>query len=77
MTAKEVISVDSDILGGTPVFVGTRVAIQTLFDYLEVSSLNDFLQGYPSISREQAEVVIGSASRLLNEFSTQYEGVAQ
>ena len=76
MIAKQVIVVDPDILGGTPVFGGTRVAIQTLFDYLEVSSLDDFLQGYPSVNRDQAEVVIELASKLLNTFSTQYEGVA-
>lgn len=76
MTAKQVIRVDPDVLGGTPVFRGTRVAIQTLFDHLEVSSLDDFLQGYPSVSREQAEVVIELASKLLNTFSTQYKGIA-
>ncbi|MFD2572600.1 DUF433 domain-containing protein [Spirosoma soli] len=76
MTAKEVIVVDPEVLGGTPVFGGTRVAIQTLFDYLEASSLDDFLEGYPSVSRQQAEVVIELASNLLNTFSTQYEGIA-
>jgi len=40
------------------VFRGTRVAIQTLFDHLESSSLDDFLEGFPSVSREQAEAVI-------------------
>lgn len=76
MTTQQVIMVDPDVLGGTPVFRGTRIAIQTLFDYLEVSSLDDFLQGYPSVSREQAEVVIELASKLLTTFSTQYEGIA-
>ena len=75
MTTKQVIVVDPDILGGIPVFEGTRVAIQTLFDHLEASSLDDFLLGYPSVSREQAEVVIELASKLLNTFSTQYEGI--
>ncbi len=56
--AHEVIVIDPEIMGGTPVFRGTRVAIQTLFDHLETSSLNDFLEGFPSVSREQAEGVM-------------------
>ena len=58
MTIKEAITVDREILGGTPVFSGTRVSIKTLFDYLESSSLAEFLAGFPSVKREQAEVVI-------------------
>ncbi len=76
LTAKEVITIDPEILGGKPVFHGTRVAIQTLFDHLETSSLADFLEGYPTVSREQAEVVIEVAGRLLDTFSSQYEGIA-
>jgi uncharacterized protein (DUF433 family) len=74
--AKEVIDVDKDILGGTPVFRGTRVAVKTLFDYLEVSSLEDFLEGYPTVNRTQAEAVIELAAKLLNTVSLQYEGAA-
>ena len=49
-----VISQTPDVMGGTPVFAGTRVPIQTLLDYLEAGeSINDFLQGFPSVSREQ------------------------
>ena len=49
-----VISQTLDVMGGTPVFAGTRVPIQTLLDYLEAGeSINDFLQGFPSVSREQ------------------------
>jgi uncharacterized protein (DUF433 family) len=49
-----VISQTLDVMGGTPVFTGTRVPIQTLLDYLEAGeSINDFLQGFPSVSREQ------------------------
>jgi len=76
LTAREVIIVDPEILGGKPVFKGTRVAIQTLFDHLEESSLDDFLQGYPSVDRQQAQVVIELASKMLNSFSSQYEGIA-
>ena len=48
------ISVDREVLGGTPVFTGTRVPVQTLLDYLEGGeSINDFLEGFPSVKREQ------------------------
>jgi len=41
-------------MGGTPVFSGTRVPVQTLLDYLEAGeSIDDFLEGFPSVSREQ------------------------
>ena len=43
-----------DVMGGTPVFCGTRVPVQTLFDYLEAgNSINEFLAGFPSVSRDQ------------------------
>ena len=70
------ITVDPDILGGKPVFRGTRVSIQTLFDYMEESSLDDFLVGYPSVDRVQAQVIIELAAKMLNSFTAQYEGVA-
>ena len=48
------ISVASDVLGGTAVFAGTRVPVQTLLDYLEAGeSIDDFLEGFPSVKREQ------------------------
>ena len=50
-----VVHSDPDILGGTPVFVGTRVPVQSLFDYLEGGdTLNEFLHQFPSVTREQA-----------------------
>lgn len=43
-----------DVMGGTPVFHGTRVPVQTLLDYLEGGeSIDDFLEGFPSVRREQ------------------------
>jgi len=49
-----VIISNPEILGGTPVFQGTRVPIETLLDYLEAGdSIDDFLEGFPSVSREQ------------------------
>jgi uncharacterized protein (DUF433 family) len=62
MTAKElqgVVHSDPAILGGTPVFAGTRVPLQNLIDYLEGGdSIADFLDGFPSVKREQVIAVI-------------------
>ena len=60
---EKYIIIDKDIVGGTPVFKGTRVTVKTLFDYLEESSLEEFLHGHPSVSREQAESVIELAAQ--------------
>jgi len=52
---EDVVHSDPDRLGGTPVFVGTRVPVQSLFDYLEAGdSLEEFLHQFPSVRREQA-----------------------
>jgi len=49
------ITIDSDILGGTPVFTGTRVPVKTLFDYLEDNyTIEEFLDCFPSVTREMA-----------------------
>ena len=55
VTVKQpVISCSPDIMGGTPVFTGTRVPVQTLLDYLEAGeSIDDFLEGFPSVTREK------------------------
>jgi uncharacterized protein (DUF433 family) len=51
---KPVISCNPEVMGGTPVFSGTRVPVQTLLDYLESGeSIDDFLAGFPSVNREQ------------------------
>jgi len=76
MTVKEAIKVDPEILGGTPVFTGTRVPVKTLFDYLEESSLEEFLAGFPSVKREQAEIVIEWAGELVQIISRRYESAA-
>lgn len=55
MTREEVYHTDPEIMGGTPVFTGTRVPVQNLLDYLEGGdTLDEFLDGFPSVSREQA-----------------------
>ena len=67
MNADNLITVDPDILGGTPVFKGTRVPIKALFDYLEDNySLDEFLECFPSVTREMAcRVLERSESALL------------
>ncbi len=51
---KNPVVIDKEILGGTPVFANTRVPVQTLLDYLEGGeTIDDFLEGFPSVSREQ------------------------
>ena len=61
-----VIVKNPDILGGTPVFRGTRVPIQALFDYLEDGeTLEDFLQGFPTVSREAPVAALEEAKHLL------------
>ncbi len=55
MTRDEVYHSDPEIMGGTPVFQGTRVPVQTLLDYLEGGdTLDEFLDGFPGVSRKQA-----------------------
>jgi uncharacterized protein (DUF433 family) len=67
MKANDLITVDPDILGGTPVFKGTRVPIKTLFEYLEDDySLDEFLECFPSVTRAMAcRVLERSESALL------------
>ena len=62
----EIIIKNRDILGGTPVFRGTRVPIQTLFDYLEGGeTLEDFLEGFPTVSHDSAVAALEEAKHLL------------
>ena len=67
MKAIDLITVDPDILGGTPVFKGTRVPVKTLFEYLEGNySMEEFLECFPSVTREMAcELLERSESALL------------
>jgi len=61
-----VIHTDPEILGGTPVFVGTRVPLQALIDYLEGGHpLSDFLDDFPTVTREQAVAALEEAKELL------------
>jgi uncharacterized protein (DUF433 family) len=52
--ARDIISMSPDIMSGTPVFAGTRVPVQSLIDCLEAGeSIDDFLEGFPTVRREQ------------------------
>ncbi len=63
---SSVVHCDPDILGGTPVFVGTRVPVGTLLDYLEAGdSLNEFLEDFPTVTREQAVAALRLAGQML------------
>lgn len=57
---------DPEIMGGTPVFVGTRVPYQTLLDYLEAGDpLDDFLDDFPTVTREQAIAALEAGKELV------------
>ncbi len=65
---KGVVHSDPEIMGGTPVFVGTRVPLQNLVDYLEGGeSIEDFLDAFPTVKREQVIAVIEAGKLALLE----------
>jgi uncharacterized protein (DUF433 family) len=79
MDIKAIISVDPEVLGGQPVFVGTRVPLETLFDHLEEGlSLDEFLDDFPSVSKDQAVAALEIANTLMNSKNVVafYEAVA-
>ncbi len=63
---EDIVHSDPDILGGTPVFVGTRVPVQNFLDYLRGGdTLEDFLVDFPSVRRNQAEAALDLAQEAL------------
>ncbi|NJK34233.1 MAG: DUF433 domain-containing protein [Oscillatoriales cyanobacterium SM2_2_1] len=61
---------DPDVLGGVPVFFGTRVPVKTLLDYLEAGdSLNEFLDHFPGVRREQAIAALELAKEMLTAYA--------
>jgi uncharacterized protein (DUF433 family) len=65
---QPVIARNQEVMGGTPVFLGTRVPVQTLLDYLEAGeSIDDFLAGFPSVTREQVVAFLEQARDSLVE----------
>jgi len=66
MDRSQIVHSDSDIMGGVPVFVGTRVPVQTLLTYLEKGeTLEEFLDNFPTVSKEQAVGFLEEAGRAL------------
>jgi uncharacterized protein (DUF433 family) len=66
-----VVHSDPEILGGTPVFVGTRVPVKSLYDHLEAGdTLDDFLESFPSVSREQAVAALELAREMTEAHAT-------
>jgi uncharacterized protein (DUF433 family) len=67
----DVVHSDPEILGGTPVFVGTRVPVKTLYDYLEAGdTLDEFLNDFPSVTRERAVAALELAREMTEARAT-------
>ncbi len=63
----KIINIDKEILGGTPVFNGTRVPIKNLFDYLETGeTIDDFLEDFDGVKREQVIKLLEFSSKMIN-----------
>jgi uncharacterized protein (DUF433 family) len=68
MSPERILSRNPDVMGGTAVFHGTRVPVQTLLDYLEAGeSIDDFLAGFPSVTRDQVVAFLEEAKNRLIE----------
>jgi uncharacterized protein (DUF433 family) len=66
MKLEQIVHSDPEIVSGEPVFVGTRVPVRNLLDYLEGGeSLDEFLDDFPSVTREQAVAFLEEAGRAL------------
>ena len=77
MVVENVINIDPEIMSGVPVFYGTRVPIQSLFDWLETESLDEFLENFPTVSREQAVEVLHFAESLVTSPTILHENLAR
>lgn len=66
MDVRQLITIDKEVLSGTPVFTGTRVPIETLFDHLEAGrSLDEFLSDFPTVKRKQAIDLLDAANKIM------------
>ncbi|MBY0435512.1 MAG: DUF433 domain-containing protein [Cyclobacteriaceae bacterium] len=71
MKKEQIITIDPEILGGTPVFTGTRVPIKNLFDYIETGeSIDFFLEDFEGVSREQVIKLLEMSKTLIESSST-------
>lgn len=65
---NQIVTSSKEIMGGTPVFSGTRVPIQTLIDYLKAGdSIDEFLEGFPTVSREQIVEFLDEAEKRMEK----------
>ena len=79
LKVKDYITIDVEILGGKPVFKGTRVPIETLFDHLEKGvSMEEFLEDFPTVTQEQVIAVLEIANKIVTSknIETLYETAA-
>ena len=66
MRIQDIIQIDQEIMSGQPVFMGTRVPVDSLFDHLEAGiSLDEFLDDFPSVTKEQAISLLEIANKML------------
>lgn len=73
MEPRRVIHSDPEIMSGTPVFVGTRVPVYNLFDYLEAGDpLDKFLKSFPSVTREQAIAALELAKEAVADVASSH-----
>lgn len=70
------VSIDPEVMSGAPVFAGTRVPIQNLFDYLENENLAEFLDDFPSVSKQAALNVLEMAKKSLTTEKVLHENFA-
>ena len=79
MDIRSIITIDKDIFSGKPVFAGTRVPVESLFDHLEAGvSLDDFIEDFPTVSKEQAIALLDVANKIMTSknIAQLYEAVA-
>ncbi|BAY37071.1 hypothetical protein NIES2111_14050 [Nostoc sp. NIES-2111] len=74
MSQSEIITASPDVMSGTPVFAGTRVPVSTLLDYLKAGeSIDDFLEGFPTVKREQVIAFLEAAQAQILKLVAQCE----
>lgn len=79
MELRDIITINPEILGSQPVFTGTRVPVESLFDHLELGvSLDEFLDDFPTVTKEQAIALLDIANKLMTSKNVAqlYEAVA-
>lgn len=73
---EKIINISGNILGGTPVFQGTRVPIKNLLDYLEGGeTIDDFLKGFPSVTKEQVLELLKMAGKIITSEKFIHENI--